>query len=919
MKRIKFTLIFNFLLFSLLFFSCEKQEAVKITEIKCQYAINPIGVDTQHPAFSWIAESKERGKLQQAYQILVSDNKKSLGQDVGNFWDSGKIYSSQQNAVTYDGELLESNREYFWKVKIWDNQEQLTPYCKPGKFTTAILDPRLWQAGWIGQGTGKDPANKEGYYKKRIDVDILGNKVVYNKNSLLLRNKYQFSKPIKKAIAHICGLGLYELTINGEKVGKKILNPAKTHYNKIVLYDTYEVSEFLNNGENVFGIMLGNGWFNPTPRWWSWRMQWFGEKRAMLQMHVTFKDGSTQIISTDTNWKIKEGPVCRNCIYEGETYDATKESEGWDKPGFDDSSWANAKTVNPPKGKLSTQAMPAIQHTETLNPVSVTYPGDSLSLVDFGQNFSGWIRIKVKGGKGDSIVFKYAEDKKDGMLDPTSNHRAVVVDTFIAKGSEEEIFEPRFTYHGFQFTEVSGLNYQLQPEDIEGIVVHSAVEPNGTFECSNEQINRIHKIVNWSQRANLMGYPTDCPQREERLGWIGDAHVTAEEAICNFDMNLFFAKWLKDIRINQDPNGDIPYIAPRPISEGPAYSWSSGYHLITWYHYLYYRDAKILKDNYETMKRYVDFLSASAKDFILPKDKYGDWVSPLQGWERGGPMLTSTGFYYYTTTIVAKTAYILGAFEDAQKYTILAGNIKKAFNQEYYHPDKKYYEEGSQFANSFALFLGLVPENEKETVLNNLVADIKEKNNTHLTTGILGTKYLMETLSQEGRSDVAWELATQTTYPSWINMLEGRNTLSEHWGEGGMNSHNHVMLGSIDSWLYKFLAGIQVDEKTPGFKNIIIQPYIPNDLSWVKASTKTIMGEVQSEWSKSQGIYNLKVNIPFGSEATVYVLANNIDEVKEGDCSATEAEGVKYLNMEGKYAVFQIGSGKYNFISSYSE
>ena len=681
----------------------------------------------------------------------------------------------------------------------------------------------------------------------------------------------------------------------------------------MVLYDTYDISGLLIKGKNALGIELGNGWFNPLPKWWSWRMQWFGEKRAFLQMHITFKDGSTQDITTDDSWKLSEGPVRRHCIYDGEIYDATKEIEGWNRPGFNDSDWEYAKTVNPPPGKLTAQIMPAIQRIEILKAVSVTYPKSNVSLIDFGQNFSGWIRIKVKAHKGDSIVIRYAEDKKDGMLDPTTNHMLKVKDIYIGKDEKEITYEPHFTYHGFQYAEVSGLNYQVLPEDIEGIVVHSAVEPIGTFECSNENINKIHKTVLWSQRSNLMGYPTDCPQREERLGWLGDAHITAEEAISNFDMNLFYAKWLNDIKVNQDPTGDIPFIAPRPISEGPAFSWSSGYHLIVWYHYLNYGDKKILADHFNSMKRYVDFLSTMANGYILPNDKYGDWASPIRDKKKSGPLSTSTGYYYYITSILAKTAQILGYTEEAKNYGLLAENIKKAFNQHYYNVEKHSYDDGSQFANSFALFLCMASEKEKEGVLKNLVHDILNTNQVHLTTGILGTKYLLELLTLQGRSDIAWMLAIQTTYPSWINMLEGRTTLSEHWKEGGMNSHNHVMFGSIDSWFYKTLAGIQTDENAPGYKRIVIKPFIPADLSWVKASIKTIRGNIQVEWTKKQTDYTMNVNVPVGSEATVYVLANKQEQVDKMTNSSGQC--VTFLKMEGNYAVFRVVSGKYSFVS----
>lgn len=563
--------------------------------------------------------------------------------------------------------------------------------------------------------------------------------------------------------------------------------------------------------------------------------------------------------------------------------------------------------------------MPAIKRIETIKPVSVTYPNDSISVVNFGQNFSGWVRLKIRNERGQSTVIRYAENISNGMIDTKTNSRAIVIDTYFAKGEENEIFEPRFTYHGFQYVEVSGLPYQLSPDDIEAVVVHSAVEPNGSFECSNEEINKIHTATLWSQRANLMGFPTDCPQREERLGWMGDAHVVAEEAIYNFDMNLFYDKWMDDIRNNQDKsNGYIPYIAPRPISKGdPAFSWSSGYHLMVWYHYLYYGDKKILEKNYEAMKKYVDYLTSIADNFILPNDKYGDWVSPLEGWERGTPESISTGYYFYTSSLVAKSAEILGFTEDARKYLSLSVKIKAAFHQKFYDEEKGQYEDGSQFSNSFALFLGLVPDSEKETVLNNLVNDIVEKHNTHLSTGILGTKYLMEVLTREGRSDIAWDLATQTTYPGWIDMLNDRTTLSERWDKSG--SSNHVMLGSIDSWFYKTLAGIQVDEKAPGFKNIIIKPYVPADLSWVKASLKTIKGEVKSEWSKDETNYNMKVHIPFNSEATVYLLCSDKKSILENKQPVKISKQFRFLKMEGDYAIFQVESGDFQFQSYFEK
>lgn len=912
MKIITFGIL---LFFTVLIFSCSRNQENYLSEVRCESIINPVGIDVSHPSFSWIVESAEKGKKQTAYQIIVDDNKHDTSNDLGKVWDSGKIDSNQANDVSYKGALLMSNQTYFWKVKIWDESGQATEFSKTAQFTTSILDPQLWQADWIGRGIAKAPVNEDGFYQDKIEIDADGDSIKYDGYSLLVRKQFEFPKSIESAIVNVSGLGYYELTINGKRVGDKVLNPAKTNYNQIVLFDTYEVSQFLNKGENVLGIMLGNGWFNPIPKWWSWRMQWFGEKQAMLQMLVTYNDGSTQLIISDESWKIADGPIRHHCIYDGETYDATKEIADWDKPGFDDSSWMNAKKTAAPTGKLTAQLMPAIKRIETVKPVSVTYPNDSISVVNFGQNFSGWVRLKVRSEKGQSTIIRFAENSKDGRIDSKSNSKAIATDTYIAKGGAEEIFEPRFVYHGFQYVEISGLPYPLSLDDIEAVVVHSAVEPAGTFECSNKEINEIHNATVWSQRANLMGFPTDCPQREERLGWIGDAHVVAEEAMCNFDMNRFYTKWLNDIRNNQNQsNGYIPYIAPRPISKGDyAFSWSSGYHLITWYHYLYYGDVKILEENYDAMKKYVDYLSSIADNFILPNDKYGDWVSPLEGWERGAPESISTGYYSYVSSIVAKSAEILGFTEDVREYSSLSENIKTAFNQKFYDKEKKQYEVGSQFSNSFALFLGLVKDSEKEAVVNNLVDDIVITNKTHLSTGILGTKYLMEVLSNEGRSDIAWALVTQTTFPSWIDMLKDRTTLSERWDKSG--SSNHVMLGSVDSWFYKILGGIQVDESSPGYENIVVKPYMPANLEWVKASVKTVKGTVKSEWSKNGQNYNLKVQVPFGSEATVYVLASNANSVKEGNQPVGQAKNLKFLKMENNYAVFEVGSGAYDFVS----
>ena len=487
--------------------------------------------------------------------------------------------------------------------------------------------------------------------------------------------------------------------------------------------------------------------------------------------------------------------------------------------------------------------MDPIKHIETIKPVSLTNPQEGIYIFDMGQNFSGWTKLTVKGSRGLKVVLRYAENlKEDGTLELITNNLAKPIDEYILKGGGREYYQPHFTYHGFRYVELSGYPGTPDMNSIEGHVIHSAVPTVGTFDCGSERINNIHRATLWSQRANLMGFPTDCPQRDERLGWIADAHVTAEEAICNFDMNLFYLKWLRDIKYNQNNNnGDIPYIAPRPFTnEGGTPAWSCGYHLIIWYHYLHYGDKSILKEHYEAMKKYVNFLSTQATNFILPQDRYGDWLSANADgwWKRGEPVSTSTGYYYYATEIVAKSASLLGFEQDAKEYVKLADRIKSAYNKRFLDPATKQYESGSQFCNTFPLFLNIVPESDKERVVKNLTDDILLRRKGHLTTGILGTKYIMETLCKEGKEDIAWLLANQTGYPSWDDLLQGRTTLSEFWNQGGSN--NHVMFGSVDAWFYKGLAGINVGETAPGFENIIIKPVVPPMLPYVKASINTI-------------------------------------------------------------------------------
>ncbi len=893
----------------------ESSEYVTVENLRCEYSLNPAGIDAADPHFSWTLRSSRRGERQTAYQVLVATSCENLAQNRGDAWDSGKVESAQSVHVRYGGAPLESNRSYFWKVRIWSRAGKACDYNGSATFSTALLKAEDWQAEWIGRGPRREPRGSLGYFSTPPEETGEGAGVDVDERSTLLRTEVVLGKPTKRVIVYICGLGFYELSINGKRIGDRVLNPAKTNYRKQLLYETYDVTDKFVEGRNAIGVHLGNGWFNPLKKYWTWRMQWFGSKRMILQMHIEYQDGETQIISSDESWKSAPGPVITSCIYDGESYDTTQELPGWDEPHYDDAAWEKVNIVEAPGGRMISQMMEPIKVTEIIRPVALRNPRPGVYVYDMGQNSAGWARLKVEGPKGTKVTLRYAENvQEDGTLDIKSMNLAQASGSYIVKGQGTEVYEPHFTYYGFRYVEMTGFPGEPGLENLEGCVVHSACEHTGSFECSNELVNSIHRCTLWSQRSNLMGYPTDCPQRDERLGWLGDAHVTAAEAMLNFHMPLFYRNWLSGIQANRDESsGDVPYISPRPMLEPGQVDWSSGYLLIVWYYYLQYGDRRILEDHFDAMESYVRYLTTTAEDHILPKSRYGDWCSVAQGWVRGDPESTNTAFFYYNARVLSKAATALGRENASKEYAELAEGIRKAYNERFFDPETDQYEDGSQFSNALPLFLGIVPEARRESVLRNLVNDIVDGHDGHLTTGILGTKYMIEALTEKGRCDVSYLLATQTGYPSWADMIANRTTLSERWDRSGSN--NHVMFGSIDAWFYRALAGIDVDEAHPGYANVIVKPCLQPGLYWVKASIETIRGRIATEWTYGGGEYRLAITIPVNSTATVYVLAEDVEKVTESGKPASTSSGVRFLRRENEQAIFEVGSGRYEFVS----
>ncbi len=896
--------------------SCSQPEKthLKFDRLLCEYSVEPGNIDTKMPRFSWTVSAEGRNRRQSAYRVLVATQEKLLESGKADMWDSGKRKSDTTMHIGYKGSALESNRKYYWKVMVWDERDRLS-LSEVTHFSTALIHQDDWRAKWIGANSTSEPHPERGFFSNPKEEKMTGQMVSHDGRSVLLRRDFGIGKKVISARLFITGLGFYEAEINGKRVGDHVLSPAKTPYHKFILYDTYDIMGLLKNGQNVIGIRLGNGWYNPYKKWWAtYRMQWFGYKKAIAQLHIKYADGSSEVIITDDRWKWHYGPVLYNCVYDGEVYDANAEQDGWSSPGFDDSAWGKAVIMDKPAARLLSGTMPPIRVVEVKKPVKVTELQKGAKVYDLGQNFAGWVRVTMKGSKGTRVRFRFSEVlNDDGTLDLTCNENARATAEYIMRGGEEEVYESRFTYFGFQYVEVSVIEGAL-PDiiSLEGCVVHSDNEQVGSFECSHPLINRMHHATVWSQKSNMIGYPMDCPQRDERLGWMGDAQVTAEEAMFNFDMALFYENWFRGIRANQDEQtGDIPIISPRPYLRDDGVEWSSSYIIMVWQHFLQYGDRRVLEENYHAMKRYMDFLAEISSDYIVPKGWIGDWGSMVEGWEEGEPESVPTAYYFFNASILANVAEVLGHENEAILFLDLAQRIRKAYNEAFYDKTTKNYNDRSQMANAFPLFLGLAPDQDKQVILANLIRDIIDKNDTHLTTGVLGTKYIFEALSKFGRNDVGWALATQTSYPSWAAMMKQFNTMCEFWTL--KQSHNHVMMGSIDAWFYKELAGIRVMEDAPAFGRFVIKPFVAEGLHYARASTRTIRGMVSSSWKKSENGFEIVVEVPYNTTAVVYIPADEDEEIFEGERVLKDAEGVAVKGYENGYKVIEAGSGSYHF------
>jgi len=921
------------------------------SNLKCEYLVDPLGIDILAPRLSWNLDSFSRNESQTAYQILVAQSFSELEENTGSLWDSGKVETSNTLHIPYSGSELSSTRRCYWKVRVWNQDGLETPYSQPAVWEMGLLTPEDWHGGWLGATTETEP-----------------------QPAPLFRRAFTIEKTIREARAYVSGLGYGELHVNGKRVSDSVLDPGLTRYDKRVLYVAYDVTENLKHGPNALGIILGNGFYNihQSNPWNHDEAPWRAAPKFILELRIEFTDGTFETVTSDDQWKTAHSPILWNSFHGGETYDARLEKADWSAIDYDDSGWSPALSVDAPAGKLSAQLIPPIKVNQSLRPASLKQPKPGVHVYDFGQNFSGFIELALNAPDGTEITIKYGERlAEDGTLD--QSHIAHLIkekdasqrfqtDVYITKGGEDlEVWSPRFTYHGFQYAELTfralgeGAETQAAPEasaaapdadasaietmeseggesveleggvtsipeltldldTISGQFIHSSVTPVGVFSSSSELLNKIWQATRWSYLSNLQSIPTDCPQREKN-GWMGDAHLAADAGIYNFDTGAFYTKYLNDIQDEQRETGDLPGIVPTSgwgytWGNGPA--WDSAYTLLAWDLYNYYGDTRIAEVHFENLKRYVDYLTSRAEDGIVSIG-LGDWAKYDT---ETSVALTDTGYYFVNAILLAEAAERLGKTGEAGLYAELAASIKTAFNTKFYNPETAEYDNGSQTALSAALYQGLADEENIPRIVANLVKSIEE-HDVHLDTGILGAKYVMNALSDHGHADLAYKLATQTTLPSWGYWIEtlGATTLYESWKD--VDSRNHIMFGDIGAWVFRILCGIS--PAAPGFKEILIKPHIVGDLVHASGIYDSISGRIVSDWRLADGNLVLFLQIPTNTSAEVYVPTTDASAITEGGRPLAEVPGVELLRKVDGYAVLKVPAGRYMFGGPYAK
>ncbi|MCE5266456.1 MAG: glycoside hydrolase family 78 protein [Planctomycetaceae bacterium] len=1057
--------------------TCAGESPATADYLRCEYRVNPLGIEVTEPRLSWEMNDSRRGAKQTAYQILVASTPEKLAADEGDLWDTGRVESNQSTQIVYAGKPLGSRMQCQWKVRIWDADGATSVYSKPALWSMGLLKGEEFQAKWIGvEGPMVDPQTKAGrpitlddcvwvwshepgadalrnapagkrYFRKAISIPagrpifkatlavggddgwsvfvngtqvgagggykqpmpydvtpqlqngdncvaiavsnhvaspagLTGKLVVefeqgeplvvpidaswkvsatespnwtttafddsswatavriakmgdapWGKIKLpkrlsdytcaLMRKEFTISGEVRRATLYGSALGIYRMYINGRPIGQDYFTPDWTDYKKRVYYNTYDVTELVRDGENAIGGVLGAGWYAGAIGWLLERNHFGDHPRLMAQLEIELADGTVETIVTDDSWKTAYGPYRQAEFLAGETYDARREIHGWTSPGLDDSAWKPVAATAEIPCKL--QAFPGVNVHETgeLRPVKVTEPAPQVYVFDMGQNFAGFARLKARGPVNTKVRLRFAEMlNPDGTIYTTNLRGARATDTYVLRGDGEEVWQPRFTFHGFRYVEVTGYPGRPGEDAITGIAINSDVPLTGSFECSSPMVNRLYKNIVWTQRANYISVPTDCPQRDERLGWMGDASTFVRAATYNADVGAFFTKWLVDVEDAQRADGQFSDVSPRVVApDGGVAAWADAGTICPWTIYQVYNDKRLLAKHYDAMTRWVEFCRKSSKGLLRPAAGYGDWLSikadtPLD--------VLATAYFAYSTRLTADAARVLGKKADAEKYDELFRQIKAAFNKAYVADDGRI-KGNTQTCYVLALAFDLLPAEKRPAAARYLVDDIKSRG-THLSTGFVGTSVLMPTLSATGNTPLAYKLLLNDTFPSWgFSIKHGATSIWERWDgwtpekgfqDPGMNSFAHYSFGAVARWLFQTVAGIDTTE--PGFQRLKIRPEPAPGLTWVKASYHSIHGRIAVEWKTEGDKLKLAVSIPANTTAVVYLPGSDPTGMTESGKPITEAKGVKFLRKEGGESLFEVSAGSYELVTPWA-
>lgn len=953
---------------------------MKVQNLRCEYLANPLGIDAVRPRLSWIELSKDRGARQTAYEVLVASSAGLLKEGKADLWDSGRVVSDENSQVEYAGSPLAPRQHCYWKVRVWDQAAKPGPWSAAAEWEMGLLQPADWAAKWIvskapatasshplvirraiyaaadkggeadvtavltkkiegncldlvvnNDTLGIDPATNK---VKRLRVDYEFDGRAYTKeiderqtltlpehtNSLrYLRKSFVVAPQIRRAVLYTTALGLYEFHLNGQRVGDHALAPDWTDYRKRVRYQAYDVTKLLRPGQNAMGALLANGWYSGHIG--NGGNRFFGTVPALFaQLEVTYADNRTERFVTDSTWKSHPGPILSSDLMYGEDYDARSEVKNWDRPGLDESGWAPAQERQEIQRAFESQVMEPVRQIGEIEPKSVTQPKPGCWVFDLGQNMVGVVRLKVSAPAGTRVTIRHAEMlNPDGTLYTQNLRGAPSIDHYICKGRGTEVWQPRFTFHGFRYVEISGLAERPGKGAVTGVVIASDTPRAGDFACSDPRLNQLQSNIQWGQRGNYLSVPTDCPQRDERLGWMGDAQVFIRTATYNADVAAFFTKWLVDVDDGQSPEGAFSDVNPNTMDGRGVPGWADAGVICPWTIYQIYGDKRVLDRHLPAMIKWIEFVRTHSHGLIRDCDRggdYGDWLAIGADTSKD---LIGTAYFAYSTRLVSKACAALGRTEQAAQYEQLFQEIKAAFNQRYVAADGRI-QGNTQCAYAMALKFDLLPESLRAKALQYLDEDVAAKHG-HLSTGFVGVSYLLPVLSDGGKPDTAYQLLQQDTFPSWLfSVKHGATTIWERWDgwtpehgfqDPGMNSFNHYSLGSCGEFLFGGIGGIRPN--SPGYKTIRIEPVIRPGLSWARASYDSIQGRIATAWKVKGKELDLKVQVPANTTATVRVPAKDIESITESGKKLAKAQGVKILRQDHDQVYLEVGSGSYRF------